>query len=144
MINDTNTTTNNAASSSSESISVEPPFDITVSDSDKKIEKVSNLTKLQEAAARAAQYEFVAQLSNEHLEVKESKKGVELEWATVKVKQTSAKGTKRYNRSKPIFTDEGQMLVKNAPYDPDAYYRITVHKPLGGFSTWTNIEKVDG
>ena len=136
-----NTATKNEASSAS--FYDEPPFDIAVSDNNNTVQKVSHLSRLQAAATKTKQYELVAQLSDERHEVRASKKGVDFDWVTVKVKQTSAKGTKQYSRSKPIFTDEGQMLVDNAPYDPDAYYRITVHKPIGGFSTWTNIEKVD-
>jgi len=143
MINETNNSTNNEASNSSASFYDEPPFDVDVSDNDNTVQKVSHLSRLQEAAAKETQYELVAQLSDERHEVRTSKKGDEFDWVTVKVKQTSAKGTKRYTRSKPIFTDEGQMLVNNAPYDPEAYYRISVHKPVGGFSAWTNIEKVD-
>ena len=143
MINNTNATTNNETSNSSASFYDEPPFDVAESDYDNTAQKASHLSRLQEAAAKETQYELVAQLSDEQHEVRTSKKGGDYDWVTIKVKQTSAKGIKRYNKSKPIFTDEGQMLVKNAPYDPDAYYRISVHKPLGGFSTWTNIEKVD-
>lgn len=142
MTNDTNAPAHNDASSSSASFYDEPPFDVVVSETDCPTQKVCHLSRLQEAAAKETQYELVVQLSDEQHEVRTSKKGVDFDWVTVKVKQTSGKGTKQYNRSKPIFTDEGQMLVKNAPYDPDAYYRVSVHKPLGGFSTWTNIEKV--
>jgi len=143
MINNTNSTSEEVSVLSTSTFD-EPPFDCdAIGNNHSTTEEVSQLSKLREVAAKNANYDFIARLSDERHEVKVSKKGNECDWVSLEVKITSSKEEKSFTRSKPLFTEEGQMLVHNAPYDPDAYYRVSVHKPLGGFSTWTNIEKVD-
>jgi len=114
---------------------------------DEHAQKVAErVNRIKEAFSKANTGSFIATLSNEDIVQQQSKDGKFYEALTVDVSQVSTKGkVLNYKRTKPLFTDEAQLLAALIPFDPNASYRVTTVKKGTGdkkYSEWVKVEKV--
>jgi hypothetical protein len=92
--------------------------------------------------ASAESFSFEAKLRNARHTEKTSKNGNSYDAVTVDALFLSSRSPKWVEKSKPLFTEEGKLIVDSGPYDEQAVYRITAEKNENGFNSWVKIVRV--